>query len=187
MIVLVAEPYKEMVCPKGDRSILVDSNDYDYLIQWEWSLVRVARSLLYARRAEKPRNSGIYMHRELFNRYHTVDAGVRLISVQHQNGNTLDNRLSNLKPLWHKRKPLRTPTTALVKLSPKERAVAVWMARGLNVNRIAQKLHVDSRTVWTHLGKMYEKTGTNNSIELIAFLQRQSYGQLKQTLDALEK
>lgn len=64
---------------------LVDDEDYEYLMQWKWSAVRIGKRV-YACRAHRYR----YMHR-LINK---TPAGLQ---TDHINGNGLDNRKCNLR------------------------------------------------------------------------------------------
>jgi len=68
--------------------MLVDSGDYDFIIQWKWKLGRDG----YARRTAKNGVGwkNIKVHRLLLN----APIGVM---VDHKNGNKLDNRRSNLR------------------------------------------------------------------------------------------
>jgi hypothetical protein len=69
------------------QNVIVDAADYDWLMQWNWSVLASA-SGFYAVRHEQGR--AILMHREL-----TRNEGK---STDHKNRNTLDNRKSNLRP-----------------------------------------------------------------------------------------
>lgn len=71
---------------------LVDDDDYEWLSQFNWYAFTSGRSrppLVYAGRAG-PRKSKIIMHREVIKAPPGMD-------VNHENGNTLDNRKKNLK------------------------------------------------------------------------------------------
>ena len=89
---------KRIRLTKG-KYALVDDEDFEYLNQWKWSWVGGER--IYAARGEydpttyiKGKNHGrtkhIFMHRVIIN----SDAE----TVDHINGNTLDNQRSNLRP-----------------------------------------------------------------------------------------
>ncbi|MDR1015436.1 MAG: helix-turn-helix transcriptional regulator [Coriobacteriales bacterium] len=58
------------------------------------------------------------------------------------------------------------------RLSPREQEVAaIWLA-GHTGSYIERTLHISKHTVKTHLGHIYQKTGTTNKEELLALLER---------------
>jgi hypothetical protein len=71
---------------KGQNAI-VDSRDYEFLDQWNWS-VFTKNGCHYAARKEKRKT--VYMHH--------VISGNPLEQVDHWNRDTLDNRRDNLRP-----------------------------------------------------------------------------------------
>lgn len=70
------------------KSCIVDNNMFDYLNQWKWTLEK-----RYAVR--KVKNKAIYMHR-------LVAKPSDGLEVDHINGNSLDNRKTNLRVCTHK-------------------------------------------------------------------------------------
>lgn len=80
-----------------DKSVLVDDEDFDYLNQWKWHYHKSRNSGGYAAR-HTTRSNGkrqrIFMH-ILINKT-PVD-----LDTDHKNGDTLDNRRSNLRSITH--------------------------------------------------------------------------------------
>ena len=73
----------------------VDDRDYDKLSKYKWCAKESGGKKFYAIRRKSIVGSHIYMHKEIMNfpeRY----------EVDHINGNTLDNRRSNLRVCSHK-------------------------------------------------------------------------------------
>lgn len=73
-------------------SAIVDDEDYDFLMQWKWHVV-VGPKHVYAMRNSAPvdgRRHHILMHRVLNDTPEGFD-------TDHANGNSLDNRRSNLR------------------------------------------------------------------------------------------
>lgn len=69
----------------------VDDEDYEFLMQWKWSVVQCGRSH-YAQRAiwiSERKNIKVYMHRVL--------VGVEGLQVDHIDHNGLNNQKSNLR------------------------------------------------------------------------------------------
>lgn len=62
-------------------------------------------------------------------------------------------------------KPIRMTVSGL---TPRETEVAWWVARGLTNKSIASHLHVSSRTVQTHLERMFKKLRIRSRVELVA-------------------
>lgn len=81
--------------PRGD-SVLVDGGDFAYLTQWKWCLLGRSHKQRYASRTEPGSRQKFLMHRVIMG---VTDPAIR---VDHRNGDTLDNRRSNLR--------LATPT-----------------------------------------------------------------------------
>lgn len=75
----------------GTVDVIVDAEDYDYLSQWSWQR---SSPKGYARRTIRKKGGGyttLYMHRLLLG---SIDEDA---VVDHINGNTLDNRKTNLR------------------------------------------------------------------------------------------
>lgn len=88
---LEVAPRKYIKLIRGYKAI-VDAADYDYLIQWNWTL-RYARNgkILYAVRYKRvPKRKSILMHRFILNVKKSKE-------IDHRNGNGLDNRRFNLR------------------------------------------------------------------------------------------
>jgi hypothetical protein len=77
---------------KGKYAAIVDDEDYEYLNQWKWFIVK-SRNTYYARRNIKDKNGKILvlnMHRVIMN-------ASKLMQVDHFDHNGLNNQKHNLK------------------------------------------------------------------------------------------
>jgi len=87
---------KQIPLTQGKFAI-VDDEDYEYLSQWLWYAIR-HKGYFYASRANSIKANGvkknILMHRVILNAQEDM-------LVDHENGNTLDNRKSNLRQASH--------------------------------------------------------------------------------------
>lgn len=86
----------------SDNFTLVDDSDYEYLMQWEWSMMKIYhtdKKLFYVRRYEGKTMLGTYkailMHRFILGLIDKEDKG------DHIDGNGLNNQRSNLKKTTH--------------------------------------------------------------------------------------
>lgn len=57
------------------------------------------------------------------------------------------------------------------KLTPRETEVLALWAKGWRMDRVGDELHVSKNTVKTHVGRIYEKTLTNNRDQLIQIIE----------------
>ena len=83
-------PMKEIQLTQG-KVALVDDEDYDFLMQWKWHVIKPNRNNYYVRRVVyygKKRTS-ILMHREIIK----CDGFI----IDHISGNGLDNQKCNLR------------------------------------------------------------------------------------------
>lgn len=82
---------REIPLTKG-FSAIVDEEDYHWLSEWKWQAM-VSNKKVYALRSNivDGRNVGCLMHRAI------MGLTDRAIQVDHENGNGLDNRRSNLR------------------------------------------------------------------------------------------
>jgi hypothetical protein len=84
--------HKEIILTRGYVA-LVDAADYEFLNQWTWMAVEDRCGLVYARRSLAVRgenNRVVWMHRQ-------ITGCPEGWSVDHANGNGLDNRKENLR------------------------------------------------------------------------------------------
>lgn len=153
--------FKEIPFNNSDFFTIVDAQDYDYLMQWKWSVVKAFKKNLYAKRFYKSHRHAYYLHKEIANLF--VDD---VYSVRHLNGNTLDNRRSNLELDIKKKRTTRLVGTNEV-LSNREKEVADLASLGLTTPEIAQKLYLGKKTIDTHLSHIFEKLGINSRLELV--------------------
>jgi len=58
------------------------------------------------------------------------------------------------------------PAASLGRLSPREREIAVLIARGLKNRDVARQLSISENTVKRHLQSVFSKTGTHDRLEL---------------------
>lgn len=154
---LVKTDYKEIPLINTNLFTLVDVQDYDYLMQWKWGVTRGYRKQFYALRSYK--NYHYHLHKEIACLYHD-----HVSSVKHLNGNTLDNRRSNLKATLRPPHPYEPKEICgnYLQLTPRQREVACFIELGLSNAEIAQKLFIDQRTVETHVWRINAAIGTNN-------------------------
>lgn len=143
-----------------DFFTLVDNRDYDYLMQWEWTVVKARGKNLYARRHYKAHYQ-YYLHKEIANLF-----ADNVSSVKHLNGNTLDNRRSNLELDIQQKRTKRLVGTNKP-LTPTEKEIASLASLGLTTPQIAQKLVLDTRTIETHLNNLFKKLGITYRTELL--------------------
>ena len=82
---------KEILLTQG-KITLVDDEDYDFLMQWKWSLVKGNRTLYAQRKTgfRHQKNKNIWMHRLILN----VPDGKQTDHIDH---NGLNNQKSNLR------------------------------------------------------------------------------------------
>lgn len=154
---LIKADFKEIPLINSDLFVIVDEEDYDYLNQWQWSVTRGYRKQFYAFRSYKKHH--YYLHQEIACLYQD-----HVLTVRHLNGNTLDNRRSNLKA------KLRPPSVYepkeicgnYLKLTPRQREVACFIELGLSNAEIAEKLFITQRTVESHIWYIDKAIGTNN-------------------------
>jgi hypothetical protein len=88
-----------MVHLAGGKISLVDSDDYRWLSQWSWHAHRVRKTdKWYARRSATANGKRycVTMHRAILER-HGYD--LTCLDVDHVNGDGLDNRLANIRPV----------------------------------------------------------------------------------------
>lgn len=76
----------------GDHSVLIDDADYEKISGVKWHIYMYGKELWYA--SGRKNRKTVYMHRYI------LDAPLGL-SVDHMNGNGLDNRRSNLRTCLH--------------------------------------------------------------------------------------
>ena len=77
---------------------IVDEEDYEWLNQYKWCIGKGSGNKCYAvRRNKNLKPNKVRMHREIMNLQHANN-----LEVDHINGDTLDNRKSNLRICTHK-------------------------------------------------------------------------------------
>ena len=81
---------KEIQLSQG-KSAMVDDEDFEYLNQWKWYLIKPGGNIYYARRKVYygKKYTQIYMHREIIK----CDGFI----IDHISGNGLDNQKCNLR------------------------------------------------------------------------------------------
>lgn len=86
---------KKIPLTKG-KYALVDEEDYDYLSKWKWCCDSKGYGFRTEKRSETGRQKrrGVYIHRE-------VMSNPKGLQIDHINGDTLDNRKSNLRLASH--------------------------------------------------------------------------------------
>lgn len=68
-------------------------------------------------------------------------------------------------------------------LSPREREVLLFAARGLSSKEVAAKLYISERTVQTHLASVYDKLGAHNKTEAMLLALKHGLLTLEELLD----
>lgn len=156
---LIKTDYKELPLVNSDLFAIVDTEDYDYLMQWQWRIAKRQKPMVM--RSHK--NCHRYLHREiacLHQDYVSV--------VKHLNGNTLDNRRSNLKAIL--RPPRITEKREIIgnlsDLSERELQTAKLVALGLQDKEIAKNCGFCLKTIQSHIHKINCILGTNNRTEI---------------------
>ena len=77
-----------------DKQAIVDDEDYDYLMQWKWHTDHMG-NCWYASRTDNKQRCQIRMHHVILNRF--VGLCPEGMEACHNNGNTADNRIENLR------------------------------------------------------------------------------------------
>lgn len=101
---------------------LVDSEDYDWVMQWNWNYAWHVNSpwKLYAKRNVGPYRTPLYLHRALMLR--TPSRKNVPMVVDHFNGQSLDNRRQNLRWASYSENSLnRVPRSRVPKMRDIER------------------------------------------------------------------
>lgn len=79
---------KELILSQG-KVALVDDEDFDWLNQWKWCVMR-RKKTFYVVRSARSHSKMAYLHRVILN-------APKGMEVDHINGDGLDNRRSNLR------------------------------------------------------------------------------------------
>lgn len=67
------------------------------------------------------------------------------------------------------------PSEAYERLTPREKEVLSWLARGLTNPQVAEKLDIGARTVETHRAHLMGKLGLQDRAELVAYALAKGY------------
>lgn len=84
------------------------------------------------------------------------------------------NEIAQQVVSWMAGERMRTPVRGLQRLSQRERAVVVLVARGLRNREIAAQLNISENTVKRHLQSIFSKTGAHDRVELAAMTVEQT-------------
>lgn len=88
----LSKSWRGITLTKGYIAV-VDVDNFDVLNQWRWHAIEKGGGKVYAHRWEKRR--GVLMHRYIMGAFGPID-------IDHINGDTLDNRKSNLRRSSHR-------------------------------------------------------------------------------------
>ncbi len=82
-----------------------------------------------------------------------------------QGGTVIEPRLA--RRFWQFFKGVQAPPQAKTTLSPLETDILFAIAKGLSNAEVGQVVHLDRRTVRTHLGHIYEKLGVTGHVAAV--------------------
>lgn len=161
IVTLTKADFKEIPLINSDLFAIVDAQDYDYVMQWQWKIARGTRKQPCVFRSSKNRH--YYLHREIACLYQDY-----VTTVRHFNGNTLDNRRSNLKATLKSPRIVerREIIGKISDLNPSERETAELVALGLKDKEIAEIRCIALKTICSHIWTINSKLGTNNRTEI---------------------
>jgi DNA-binding CsgD family transcriptional regulator len=71
--------------------------------------------------------------------------------------------------LWNAKQEDKNPTLDKNVLSPREKEIIFWSAKGLTCQQIADQLFISKRTVETHRKTIMDKTSCLNFIEVVIY------------------
>ncbi len=100
IVTQISGDWRTITVGRGDQFVVkVAAEDYDFLMQWRWTYARSHgqwSGLIYARRSIRSGNSNvtILMHRVVIDRMGIVRPSDKHF-VDHENGDSLDNRRVN--------------------------------------------------------------------------------------------
>lgn len=153
---------------------IVDKEDFAFASQWQWIAKRnFQKKPIIIRTFGEHRT--VYLHREIVARHNKCNGKIR--EIRHLNGDTLDNRLSNLVPkIRHQRErfwdephpqPSITPSHIFLNITRREEEIIKCVAVGFTNPEIAEHLHISQSTVACHIERICVKVDAKNRTELV--------------------
>lgn len=159
-IAIVEQSYKKIPLANSNYFTIVDTEDYHHLAKWRWHLTRSSNKQSLAYRSSSTAHHR-YLHKEILGLHYD-----NVASVTHLNGDTLDNRKSNLKATRRIRKDRVEKKGYFSWLSERDKELAFLVAECLSTKLISEKLNISSHTVENHLIRINKFLGINNRTEL---------------------